>query len=161
MLLRPVEDRTYELKLAKRGSRAGATNADGSPAKGSVWIRQALGRIYWEHLDPPEEAIPDEEGPAPRRKGGGERSEAPKGPVGRPSIVDEIVGLTAIDEFVGATPPAGETQAEITRRLDVWAAQRRKALSATTSRRAIDRLIECGKLAKNPEGRFIRNPNPQ
>lgn len=81
MLLRPVESRLFELKLAKRGSRSGATHPDGSPAWGSVWVQHATGRVYWEHVNPPEE--PAEQaagGPDDGGKGSREREASPGAP---------------------------------------------------------------------------------
>lgn len=54
MVLVPHGD-TFELKLAKRGGRAGAMHPDGTRAWDSVWLRHGQGCIRWEQIMPPAE----------------------------------------------------------------------------------------------------------
>lgn len=55
MLLRPTGDHEFQLMLAKRGRRAGATHPDGEPTT-VVWLKHAAHGIRWEQVQPPEEA---------------------------------------------------------------------------------------------------------
>lgn len=121
MLLRPVDGRDFELKLAKRGSRAGALHPDGEPATSSVWLRQAVGRIYWEHCQPPEE-------PASTAMDASERPErraAAKGaprPAGRPSKIDQALGLDW-GSFVATLPVDGVSGREMHKLAEPWLAK--------------------------------------
>lgn len=53
MVLRQVGPGQFQLMLAKRGKRAGATHPDGEPTT-TVWLRHALEGIHWEWVQPPE-----------------------------------------------------------------------------------------------------------
>lgn len=157
MLLRPVEGRTFELKLAKRGSRAGAHHPDGEPAIGSVWLQQARGRIYWEQVGPPEEPAAGQEGPPRARRGAKEPAGESK--AGRPSKIEEIVALTALADFLGATPSEGEGKNQIAKRLEAWLAGRSRDESLSTCKRIVTELVAAGKLTKTPSGTYQKGPN--
>lgn len=151
MFLRPVEGRLFELKLAKRGSRAGARHPDGEPAFGSVWIQQARGRIYWEQQQPPEE--PASEGGATSEKHG-KQSAPPK-----MSAAEQVQRMDALPEFLKACTEDGEGLREIARRLETWLASRAQDMSLATCRRIVAALVASGKLTKTPEGTYKRGPN--
>ncbi len=54
-VLQRVDDEAFELKLEKRGRRAGATDLHGQPAL-TIWLRQAEVGIHWEQIDEPAKA---------------------------------------------------------------------------------------------------------
>lgn len=121
MLLRPVDGRDYELKLAKRGTRAGATHPDGSVAHSSVWLRQAVGRIYWEHCQPPEEPASAAEEPSERSR----RRPAAQGEprtAGRPSKVDQALALEWLP-FTSTLPADGVSGRELHELATPWMAK--------------------------------------
>jgi len=125
MLLRPVENRTFELKLAKRGSRAGATHADGSPAYGSVWLQHATGRIYWDQVNPPEEPV--EEPQEANGKPPGSQQERS----GRPSKIETATSWPWLD-LTSTIPPEGVSGREFCRRAEAWMALSSHRLARTT-----------------------------
>lgn len=154
MLLRPVEGRTFELKLAKRGSRAGATHPDGQPAWGSVWVQQAVGRIYWEQIGPPEEPAgsPEESTEkAPSR---------PAGKPGAPSKVETAVGWDWAT-VTAALPPEGVTGREFYRRATVWMAASGRRLSKATVLDVAAKLVESHRLAFDGDRYFAPKTAPQ
>ena len=69
MVLCPISEYQFELKLAKRGRRAGATHPDGSMAH-SVFLQHGRGIIRWEQIEPPKEPTADESKEAPSRAPG-------------------------------------------------------------------------------------------
>lgn len=52
-VLQRFDEETFELKLAKRGRRAGATDMTGQPTQ-SLWLRHAPTAIRWEQVAEPE-----------------------------------------------------------------------------------------------------------
>ena len=54
MVLHRFDDKLFELKLPKRGGRAGARDANGHATK-SIWIKHAEQGICWEQTDAPTE----------------------------------------------------------------------------------------------------------
>jgi RecA-family ATPase len=78
MSLRAVNEYQFELKLAKRGKRAGAIHPNGEPTT-TLWLRHGDHGIQWLQMDPPDEPVPD--GGSNRngdRKRGGRPSESSK-----------------------------------------------------------------------------------
>lgn len=65
MFLKPVDDINFELKLAKRGSRAKATHPNGEWTT-SVWLRHAQTGIRWEQIEPPSETNDHHESDDPK-----------------------------------------------------------------------------------------------
>ena len=143
MVLLPLADgQHYELKLAKRGSRAGACHPDGEPTT-SIYLRHALDRIFWEQVDPP--AAPEEEKGEPRKGG-------------KPSKVHEICSMN-LYEFCAGCTTEGEGKKEIARRLESWLATQKMDVSIDTCRRAVMRLVETGKLTKTSASTYAKGPN--
>lgn len=54
MLLRPLGEGQFQLMMAKRGRRAGATHPDGEPTT-NLFLRHAAVGIRWEQSEPPSE----------------------------------------------------------------------------------------------------------
>lgn len=146
MFLRPVEGRLFELKLAKRGSRAGASHPDGAPAFGSVWIQQAQGRIYWEQQLPPEEPAGYSDA----------KATASEPPPKKKSKVESIVELAAIADFLREIPAEGEGLRAIGRRLEIFVGTRGTTVSRNTSHRVIEALHAHGKLRMTTDGLYVR-----
>jgi hypothetical protein len=146
MNLRPVEGRTFELKLAKRGSRAGATHPDGAPAVSSVWIRQATGRIYWEHVDPPQEPAEGEDtgrGSASPQTGS---QGAGNGRRGAPAKADVATSWDWL-AMTSQLPPDGVTGREFVRRSLEWMSGEGRRLSRETILDVAARLVGTHRLA--------------
>jgi hypothetical protein len=95
MFLRPIDDINFELKLAKRGGRARATNPDGSWTN-SIWLRHSTEGIRWQQIDQPREDEADD-------GKGTERS-------GRPSKVDELLGIGLGPVYDTLTAPIGKNE---------------------------------------------------
>jgi hypothetical protein len=100
MLLRPISDSEFELKLAKRGRRAGATNPDGSHAM-SLWLRHGKHDIRWEQMEPPKETT------APAKE--------PK-----QTKVDALAGKN-LHEVLAGIPSEGESANSLGERFYEWA----------------------------------------
>lgn len=160
MLLRPAGDRLYELKLAKRGSRAGATNPDGSTAYGSVWLQQAVGRIYWEQVNPPEEPIADEqEAPKDGRKarGGVETAGGAFGTPGAPDKATAALSWPWLD-LTTTLPVDGVTGSKLWVATEDWMlnTNRRPVLSRSTFfSKVLPALVETHRLTRS-EGKYFR-----
>lgn len=152
MMMRPDASAggVYELKLAKRGPRAGARHPGGEPAWTSVWIRHARGKIRWEQCEAPVEA------PAKEASGNRKKAEAVGG---RPSKIDEILALDNLKDFLGGCLPEGETQNEIATRLESWLAKRHRDVSTPTCIRVVTRLVEGRKLAKTEAKKYVLGEN--
>ena len=141
MILRAVDDHgNFELKLSKRGKRAGATHPNGEPTS-TLWLRHAKDSICWEQVEPPSE-------PEPKPK----KEKAGRSPI-------EIVSLN-MHTFLSACPEGGEGLNQIAQRLEQWLADSHKIdlTFSTIKKNKIPELVACGKLAKS--GKFyIPGPN--
>lgn len=154
MLLRPVEGRSFELKLAKRGSRAGATHPDGEPAYSSVWIRQAIGRIYWEQELPPEEPAPETPSKAEKPRGG------PSPRTGAPSKVETALGWEWL-AFTSTLPSEGVSGREFVKRANAWMAKNGRSLSRPSIIDGVaPKLVETHRLGFDGETYFPPTSNP-
>lgn len=125
----------YELKLAKRGPRAGATHLD-STRTTSLWLRHAQDRIFWEQVEPPQE-------PEPKTKGGG----------GRPSKVDQLLAVGLGGMVDKLTTPTGLN--ELARLIENYAASQGVDVKITTCKEAIVRLV-ANKVLKKEDGKYSR-----
>lgn len=129
MMLRPVSETQFELKLSKRGPRAGATHPDGTFTS-SIWLQHSKSEIRWEQIDPPAEAEPDTD----KSKGG------------RPSKLKELSGCN-LHEVLSTIPKEGETASSLGNRLRKLSRKLGKTLGATKCRTdLLDALIENNKL---------------
>jgi hypothetical protein len=138
MALRPVTDHQFELKLAKRGHRAAATNPDGSWAHSSVWLQHSTTGLRWEQITPPEDEAYD---PAKHEKKGKQ-----------PSYHEKLVakGLTT---FFEGCKTEGESYSDISERLQSWAEKNRVEGKLSTAKKSIERLFEGGFLDKK-DGKY-------
>lgn len=140
MNLREVGDGFFELKLAKRGDRAGATNPDGSSTR-SIWLRHGEGRIWWEQIAPPAPAEDDKE-KAPR--------------LTKAQRVAQLNTFT----FLARCTEEGESLRAITKRLATWArsdAPQKVSISPSSARDAVDLLLNAEKLECRDD-RYFRGP---
>lgn len=145
MVLLPMGDnRHYELKLAKRGLRAGATHPDGEFTT-SIFLRHADDRIFWEQVEAPERV--EDKAAHPGK--------------GRPSQIERIK-MANKASFLAACKPEGEGFNEIAKRLMAWSASNelgRIDLTMSTAKRAINALLENSELNKDASGRYTKGPN--
>lgn len=138
MYLRPIDDITFELKLAKRGGRARATNPDGSPTK-SIWLRHATHGIRWHQIDPPAESESDSESTAQGDKKGG-----------RPSKVDELLGIGLGPVLDTLKEPVSKN--ELAKKIEDYAASRSFDCSRGTCLKVIEKLVGNKALSKGENG---------
>ncbi len=135
MFLRPIDDINFELKLAKRGGRARATNPDGSWTN-SIWLRHSTEGIRWQQIDPPKE---DEE-----TKG------KDAGRSGRPSKVDELLGIGLGPVYDTLTAPIGKN--DLAKAIEDYAAKRSFDCSRGTCLRVIEKLVKNRAVIKTENG---------
>lgn len=140
MLLQPVGDTAFKLVFAKRGKRAWATHEDGKPTQ-VIWLRHAVdGKIFWEQIEPPEEAPPSE------KKGG------------KPSEKERVASMNLFS-FCDSCKADGEGLNIISKRLESWLAKQGDDVSPTTCKRIIPLLVKNGKLAKGTDAMYRKGPN--
>lgn len=138
VLLQMKDGQHFELKLAKRGARAGARHPDreGEPPgefTTSIFLRHARDRIYWEQVEPPEESDKPEGSP-------------PK--VGKPNVIRDMASSN-LHSYLAACPPQGENLTEAAKRLENWiATETKKDVSLRSCQRIIPLLVENQKLTK-------------
>lgn len=151
MNIRECGDGIYALSLTKRGNRAWATNPDGSPAF-TVWLRQGQGRIWWEQIAPPAESEPEGQGEEGTGHGGKERQ------LSKP---EQVASMNS-SSFLQACPEGGEGLREITKRLSNWASSKhaptKVSISASSARKAVDLMLNSGKL-EGRDGLYFKGPN--
>lgn len=143
VVLRSIDDGQYELKLAKRGPRAGATELDGQPTD-TVTLKHSETGICWLQMA----------AAAPEDKNGG-RSGA-----GRPSKLDKLIGNgsnvtgVGLGPFLDACTEAGEGKNEIASRLEAFAAASRLDVKSSVCKQAIEALVERGILRKGDDAKY-------
>jgi hypothetical protein len=125
----------YELKLLKRGERAGAVHPNGEPTT-SVWLRHSSGKLWWEQIDPPAEP---------------ERGESAAG--GRPSKVDEVLALGLGAIIDGLVEPASKN--EVARRIEDFAAARKLDIGSRSCIKVVERLVSNAAIKKQ-EGLYVK-----
>lgn len=153
MLLQPCGEGVFRLILAKRGSRAWATNPpkDGQDAgekTTTLWLRHATsGIIFWEQMQAPEEDA-----------GGQDKADKK---VGKP---EQIANLIASSSVISELPAEGVGLREFCRRITSWLKSDqspRKSLGQSgdgTIRKAISQLMDDHKLIKqNDSNNYIRS----
>lgn len=148
MTLRPLGQGTgdFELKLAKRGKRAGAVHPDDEPTL-TVYIRHARDGIYWDQVPPPYEAE--------------ERAERQPATL-EPKLSKPLTIATMnLHGFLAACPEKGESLRQCFGRLMNWLVSsdspKRIDASEGTARSAIGCMIENEKLTKF-DGLYFRGP---
>lgn len=137
MFLKPVDDHNFELKLAKRGSRAKATHPDGQWTN-SVWLRHAETGIKWEQIEPPEEEEPKERGHQTQVDGG------------RPSKVGEALALglgLIIDKI---TEPMSKNC--LADEIERYCASQKLDIGLSTCKKVVESLVKSGAIKKEKEG---------
>jgi RecA-family ATPase len=142
MVLQDRGQGVFELKLAKRGKRAGVTTADGM-ATTSLWLRHSSKpeQIFWEQTEAPAE----------------ESTEPKERKLTKP---EQIAGLN-LGTFLSQCPKDGEGLREIVRRLSTWLASKdspKKSLASCadgTLRTAIALLLDNEKL-RMADNRYLK-----
>lgn len=133
MYMKPVDDITFELKLAKRGGRARATNPDGTFTK-SIWLRQATEGIRWHQIDPPAPAEESSDRPA--------REPKPT----KPELVNRAVDIA----FFNTIPKEGEGLRALLKRLSEWMVsdevRSKIVVSKGTGERAVELMLTANKI---------------
>ena len=135
-------DGKIELKLTKRGKRAGVVN-DQEQIQESVWLMHSTipGRIHWELATPPE--------PKPEKQGKS----------GRPNKSEEIAASN-LHDFCGGCTAEGEGLNEVAKRLETCLAKASQDVSYGTCRKnIIPLLVANGKLEKGADGRYRKGKN--
>lgn len=131
----------YELKLLKRGTRAGATHPDGTPTC-SILMKQSDGKLWWEQVQPPEAESKNEQ-----LKGG------------RPSKVDQALEIGLGFVIDSLTEPVSKN--EVARRIEAfcakaepWQSRQGPALdvSLTVCKQVVERLVARGAVKKQEKG---------
>jgi hypothetical protein len=147
IVLDPVGDGHFRLTLSKRGQRAGATHPSGEPTR-VVWLRHAARGIFWEQMDPPEEAPEEEQKPEKRQEGG------------RPSKAKELA-CSNIHEVIAAIPPDGLSARKMGDALHSYSRKRHATVGLSTCRgEVLDLLVENGKLSfDEASGTYKRGSN--
>ena len=144
IILDQQPDNTFELMFCKRGDLAGATHPNGMETR-IVFLRHSQGMIYWQQLDPPEEAATATE------------SEPTK--VLSDKAAADAVAAANLHEFTSALPKGGITDAELRRKLNDFAANKLgidlKDPRHGTMTRCIKKLVENHKLGKE-NGRYVK-----
>jgi RecA-family ATPase len=147
MFLKPVDDHNFELKLAKRGSRAKATHPDGQWTN-SVWLRHAETGIKWEQVEPPAEEEPKERGEG--------KPKEPK--LTKPEIVNRTLGMS----FFNSIPSEGEGLRPLISRMADWMTSKdsdmKMVVSKTTGERAVELMLRSSKV-KCEKGMYFKGPN--
>ena len=153
MVLHPVEAHQFQLIMAKRGKRAGATHPDGTRTS-FIHIEHSPQGIYWIHTDPPEEvASATHDDPTP-----------PK-PL-RPSQAAMNFSSANLHEFLVQIPEDGWTKAELIKEIHTWSNNKlgismswdkdgRKCYPADL---AVQNMIACHKLATNGT-KYVKGPD--
>lgn len=127
----------YELKLVKRGARAGAVHPNGEPTT-SVWMRHADGKLWWEQLNEPVEP------------------EAEKTAVGgRPSKVEEVLAL-GLGKLLDALTEPGVSQNELAKRIESFAAKSALDVSLRTCKEVVKQLVANKAVKKTEEGLYVK-----
>jgi hypothetical protein len=122
MVLLPVgnDGINYELKICKRGGRAGALSLAGEETT-SVFLKHSADRVFWEQTTPPQE----------------EEERAPKEP--RKTIIDQIVAANT-HEVISRIPDEGETKNSLGQRLHEWATREGIVCGLTKCKEALSTL---------------------
>lgn len=130
----------FELKLAKRGKRAGVKTVDGLETT-SLWLKHSSKpeQIFWEETTAPEPATTE-------RKGG------------KPNEKERIAALNLFG-FCEACKADGEGLNIIAKRLESWLAKEGDDVSLTTCKRIIPLLVKNGKLSKGDDTMYRKGNN--
>lgn len=151
VLLSLGDGRHYELKLAKRGMRAGARHPDVDDIPGdfttSIFLRQCSDHIYWEQIPPADEPGSEAQ---PTQQGGQQAN-------GRPSKVMQIAA-SDLSGFLNSIPPKGDNGKDTAVRLERWLAGRFEDVSARMCEKVIPLLVANQKLVKTGDRLYMKGP---
>jgi hypothetical protein len=134
MVLKPIDDHNFELKMAKRGARAGAKHPNGDFTT-SVFLRHDISSIRWHQQPAPEAPEPSE------HKGG------------KPNDKERVAAMN-LHDFCQACQSDGEGLNVIARRLESWLAKQGEDLSLPTCKRIVPLLVKNGKLSKGEDAKY-------
>jgi len=139
------EHGVYKLNASKRGGRLGWKDSQGNfvYSRQISWCRDGQ-TIYWQ--DDGEIECKPKATPEQSARGG------------RPSTVDEIA-FSNLHAFTSKCNPLGETQGQITTRLETYLASINQDISPSTCTRIVKRIVETGKLAKGQDLLYRVGPN--
>lgn len=170
LTLRQTGPGHFQLMLAKRGARAGATHPDGEPTT-VLWLRHATdGTICWEQCQPPEGATEDETGApiggAGAAAGGGDGGRGAGGKParrnGRPSATENALATVDFSDWIGGLPADGISRRAASESLSEYLAARRVDLSPESIRKEgglLSAMLSHGKVGKHGD-RFTRPGSP-
>ncbi|HYG22740.1 MAG TPA: AAA family ATPase [Verrucomicrobiae bacterium] len=141
MMLKPVTETEFELKMAKRGKRAWAKNPDETFTT-SIWLRHASFGIKWEQMLPPDEPEPQE----PKEK-----------KATKPQQIASMNSHTLLAGF--PTTGEGLSLRECVRRFKTWLGskecpKRMVGVGDGTIRSAIELMLESEKLTCHEDAYF-------
>lgn len=137
MTLGMLDDGEFELKLAKRGMRAGACEPDGTPTT-RLFLKHAETGIRWDQCTAPP--------PAPETKG-------------KKLTKVEKLATSNLHEILAAIPDEGESAIALGERLRDFSRKVGNTVGLTKCRTdLLDALIANGKLAYDA-GKYRRGPN--
>lgn len=134
-------DGTFDLMLAKRGSRAWATHPNGDFTT-TLYLRHSKSGICWEQVDPNE---------MPQR-------EEKRASEGRPSKITQIASMN-LHAFCAACTKEGEGLRTISQRLENFLALQHIDASRCTCNRAIAALVANQKLKKTESATYVIGSN--
>lgn len=129
MVLEPVGDGLFKLRLSKRGSRAGAKHPNDNPTT-EIYLRHAQHGIHWDQVLPPAEQPTKD---ANKR--------------GRHSKVERLMTVD-LSAFIASLAAESLGKIEAADRLVEFAARRHLDVSRSTACNALERLVEARQLAK-------------
>lgn len=145
-IIQVIGDGNFEILLAKRGARAWATHPEKIDPTTSIFMKHAVGKIFWVQIEPPPPIV---------------KKDRATGKTGRPNKVDEIAASN-LHEFCAGCKPEGEGQNEISRRLMLVLAKNKIDASLNTCKRIIQALVANEKLSKSVTDlavAYLKGPN--
>lgn len=148
MVVKPVTSSQFELKLAKRGKRAGAKDLKGNPTN-ELWIEHALHGIKWVQIDAPKAEGEDE--------AGGEGNDRKKPAKVKPA--QKMASLN-LHQILWAIPSGGISPKDLSKQLEQVAMEAAISLTAAQiKRQVLPLLVDNGKLAVVKGCKYIKGPN--
>lgn len=141
-VLRQVDDLNFELKLAKRGKRAGATHPSGEPTT-SIWLQHAPDKIAWLQVEKPAESE------KPQR--------APKEKKEKESVVGKVIakGIESFLKGVAGEHKEGLSQRGIAKLIHEWTESSGMDVAEISCRSIIVKsLVEEHKLLRKKDDKY-------
>lgn len=148
MMLRPLGEGQFQLMLAKRGRRAGATHPDGEPTT-NLFLRHAAVGIRWEQVPPPAEPAGGDDEATTQDSGQGNKR--PQAKPGAPSKAESYASLEWL-EVTAKLPAEGVSGRELHKRASAWLAKTARSMSKATFIEALaPKLVEQHRLGFDGE----------